>query len=359
MANLERLQQHLRGLLGTARRSTVRTALALSLARNETPVDDRIQCDLDSFSVYQGRLTVRGRIHSSGPRVVGVGVLPPDRSWGWIEPGLNRPTETSNQIGSWTFSFAVPCPDGTTALSWKLRVALSDGSWADISDARPQALRGNEFAKTWELFREQLGRSEPGTMVDVGSRTPAGASYPYRDMVPGGWKYVGFDIGAGPNVDVVGDVHRLSSYFAPGSVHAIMSMATFEHLAMPWKVALEFNRVLRSGGLVCAVTHQSWPVHEAPWDYWRFSEYSWAALFNEATGFQIEQAAMGELADIVPQVINEVTAEVPRYPGYLGSIVLARKIADTSLSWDVSTETCVVGNYPLAEPNNLVQRGEY
>jgi hypothetical protein len=34
------------------------------------------------------------------------------------------------------------------------------------------------------------------------------------------------------------------------------------------KVALEMNRIMKTGGLVMLATHQTWPLHEVPWDFW-------------------------------------------------------------------------------------------
>jgi len=97
------------------------------------------------------------------------------------------------------------------------------------------------------------------------------------------------DVVQGPNVDVVGDAHALSAHFEPESFDAMYSVSTFEHLAMPWKVALEAHKVLRPGGLAYFVTHQSLGMHELPWDFWRYSDTSWNSLFNSYTGFRVLQ----------------------------------------------------------------------
>src|SRR5689334_1506132 len=87
--------------------------------------------------------------------------------------------------------------------------------------------------------------NRPGMCVlEIGSREVTG---------PSSWRpqfnrarYVGFDFHPGPNVDVVGDAHRLSTHFADVvPFDAVLSVATFEHLATPWVVATEIARVLR------------------------------------------------------------------------------------------------------------------
>jgi 2-polyprenyl-3-methyl-5-hydroxy-6-metoxy-1,4-benzoquinol methylase len=52
-------------------------------------------------------------------------------------------------------------------------------------------------------------------------------------------------------VDIVGDAHKLSSYFENGKQFDIVfSSAVFEHFAMPWIVATEIAKILKVGGFV-------------------------------------------------------------------------------------------------------------
>ena len=73
---------------------------------------------------------------------------------------------------------------------------------------------------------------------------------------------------AGPNVDIVGDAHRLSSYFDEAEpFDLIYSSAVFEHLAMPWVVAGEIAKLLKVGGCVFVETHFSFTSHERSWHF--------------------------------------------------------------------------------------------
>jgi hypothetical protein len=74
----------------------------------------------------------------------------------------------------------------------------------------------------------------------------------------------------------------------------VFATSVFEHLMMPWKVVIELNRILEQSGLVMLTSHQTWPLREVPWDYWRFCDQAWHALFNPSTGFEVLQAALGE-----------------------------------------------------------------
>jgi SAM-dependent methyltransferase len=159
--------------------------------------------------------------------------------------------------------------------------------------------------------------------------------------------YVGFDIHDGPNVTVTGDVHELSK-LVDGPFDAIYAISTFEHLAMPWKAVLEINAVLAEDGLLCIATHQTWPPHELPWDFWRYSPAAFHALLNRHTGFEILRAELGLPAVVVPMVRGTGMRDVHRGEASLGTSAVARKISAprADLRWDLTAADVVEGEYP-------------
>lgn len=198
-------------------------------------------------------------------------------------------------------------------------------------------------------FRERLAglgsrQGEERRFLEIGSRARSGIVR--RDHVPAGWAYSGFDVLAGPNVDVVGDAHALSSHYPRAHFDAVMAISVLEHLLMPWKVVIELNRVLKPGALGLFMTHQCWPLHDQPWDFLRFSDQAWKALLNPATGFEIVAAGMGEPACIVPLKCHPATAFGEAPGGYLASAVLFRKVGDTALDWPVSVSEVLDTAYP-------------
>jgi hypothetical protein len=124
-----------------------------------------------------------------------------------------------------------------------------------------------------------------------------------------------------------------------------MAISVLEHILMPWKFAIELNRVLRVGGHGFFLTHQTWALHETPWDYWRFSADAWPAIFNRYTGFEIVEACAGEPAFIIPHRCDRGNFS-PYLPGYLASAVLVRKVNETALEWGVNVEDIVSTAYP-------------
>jgi hypothetical protein len=205
--------------------------------------------------------------------------------------------------------------------------------------------RGQAATALHQNFHTMLRLLPAGALLEVGSRARSGITR--RELVPDGWSYVGMDIMAGPNVDVVGDAHELTALFPQRRFDAVMAFSVIEHLMMPWKFALELNRVLNVGALCLITTHQAWPLHDMPWDFWRFSDRAWGALFNRATGFEIIEAQMGEPTFFVAQRCHAVTNFGTVNQGYLASNVLFRKTGETDLDWPVRLTDVTSTSYPV------------
>ena len=93
--------------------------------------------------------------------------------------------------------------------------------------------------------------------------------------------YTMADIRPGPDVDVIADLHALPDEWT-GRYDAFWAGAVFEHLERPWIAAKEVARVLMPGGLCYVATHQTWPLHGHPSDFWRFSAEALALIFRDA-----------------------------------------------------------------------------
>ena len=133
------------------------------------------------------------------------------------------------------------------------------------------------------------------------------------------------DVVPGPTVDVVGDAHAMSTLLAAESFDFAISVSVFEHLLMPWKVAVEMSRVLKPGALALIHSHQAEAMHDAPWDFWRFSDTVWPALFNAATGFEIVRIDMSRRMHLIPAVILEPIGDNEHAYGFQCSTVIVRR----------------------------------
>jgi SAM-dependent methyltransferase len=194
-------------------------------------------------------------------------------------------------------------------------------------------------------FVEEVNALERPRVLEVGSRARSGNVQTHRFPRA---EYVGFDVLAGENVQVVGDAHALSTHFPPEHFDAAFSISVFEHLAMPWKVVLELNRVLKPGGLVCIFTHPAYPPHERPWDFWRFSREAFGVLFGAPTGFELLACVEGLPCAIVPLAREPALVGLWREPAWLAVAALARKTAppDPRLRWDVPLGDVLATHYP-------------
>lgn len=203
-------------------------------------------------------------------------------------------------------------------------------------------------------FRDHLINigDKPGMrFLEIGSREVTGKS-DFRSKLKNA-EYVGFDIYPGDNVDVVGDAHRLSTYFDNSQkFDIIFSCACFEHFAMPWIVAVEIARMLKVGGLVFIITHFSFSSHERPWHFFQFSDMALKALFPPALGFECIEAGLSN--PIVGRFSTFAEADLKHKPVfglYCHSQYFGRKAVDvTDFDWNRVNLSDVVGEtaYPAA-----------
>jgi 2-polyprenyl-3-methyl-5-hydroxy-6-metoxy-1,4-benzoquinol methylase len=140
----------------------------------------------------------------------------------------------------------------------------------------------------------------------------------------------------------------LSKFYPGGYFDAVIAFSVLEHLLMPWKVMIEMNRVMKQGAIGIFTTHQCWPLHDQPWDFWRFSEHSWNALLNKPLGFEILEIRMDEPAYIVAARCHPVTAFAEEPESFLSSAVIFRKVANTTLEWPVELADVTSTHYPAA-----------
>lgn len=302
---------------------------------------------IDVLTVFLGRVVIEGWLHTDrpvrqlelrGPGLAGGGR--PLRSYGKIPS-----PDVAEQYGSGAshVRYAESLAIDEEALDFeKLRlvVRFEDGTTNRVH----KLMRGPDRAgKMLGDFLEQVATRPEGTMLEVGSRARSGITR--RELIPESWGYVGLDVMEGPNVDVVGDAHEISGHFEPESFDAVMALSVLEHMLMPWKFVIELNKVLKPGAVGLFVTHQTWPVHDAPWDFWRYSDHAWTALLNQHTGFEILEATMGEPAFVVARRAHPVT-NFGRQPSFLASNVIFRKTGPTTLEWPVTVAGITATAYP-------------
>ncbi|MFH1971879.1 MAG: class I SAM-dependent methyltransferase [archaeon] len=81
-----------------------------------------------------------------------------------------------------------------------------------------------------------------------------------------------------PNIDEVADIMNLK--YVDNSFDFIICNNVFEHLSDPNKAANEIYRVLKQNGEVFIVTPFLFPLHDEPFDFFRYTSEGLKIIFN-------------------------------------------------------------------------------
>ncbi|WP_448207498.1 hypothetical protein [Azospirillum sp. sgz302134] len=213
---------------------------------------------------------------------------------------------------------------------------LTDGSaWQDPSPEHGPA------EEAFAAFQREVNERAL-VVAEVGARVVSSQMSPLRAAFAGAQRYIGMDIHAAPNVDVVGDAHYIDELIGRDAAGAVFSLSVMEHLAQPWLFAYGVNRALQVGGLTYHLTHQSWPLHEEPNDFWRFSDEGLKVLFGPAMGFEVVAAGLTSRVRIYPDQRQPAQALMPLVSSFGGAFVLARKVRDLpdgTVCWPTDRDT--------------------
>ena len=207
-------------------------------------------------------------------------------------------------------------------------------------------------------------------ILDVGSYDVNGTMKPIFKK----GQYVGLDMEAGPNVDIVGVSHNIP--FEKDEFDIVISSSCFEHDDMFWISFQEMCRVLKPGGYMYVQAPSNGPYHGWPGDNWRFYIDSWKALekWGKKLGFDIE---------LVEHYIDDTTPHHPnegvrlwndsigiyrKKPIEVNKIALISTFCDTQEKLDVleknikivkSHNLDVIAISPFNLPDNITKLCDY
>lgn len=175
-----------------------------------------------------------------------------------------------------------------------------EGLGARLNAWRKRSLFSPYFLDWRFLHRSvtRLATQASGVLVDVGT-----SEGPYRGaFAPYVARYVGLEYPpsilekrpdlweilarARLSVDVFGDGNRLP--FRDGSVDTVLSTEVLEHLPDPRRCVIEMARILKPGGRLLMTVPFQQPLHELPWDYYRFTPSALRDLAATA-GLEVER----------------------------------------------------------------------
>jgi len=243
-------------------------------------------------------------------------------------------------------SWKVQCLTDSDCFPTDASLVFETGAGMEVSFGVIELLRERETSNPSVALEDKFfGRLAAGSydrVLDVGGRDRSlvGDS-PFNSAS----QVTIFDIVEQEGVNVVGDAHELSKFFPPDTFDAVHCRSVLEHIAMPWKMAVEVAAVLRVGGIGLFHTHQTVGMHDIPWDFWRFSDTAWDALFNPYTGFRIIDRALSQECFVIPFRWRP-GVEFERAAGFEISSVLVEKIGEPSVAWPVPLSAVLSSRYP-------------
>lgn len=164
------------------------------------------------------------------------------------------------------------------------------------------------FSGEWLTYRDNvpnveaaIARFEGGRLLDVGC-----GARPF-ECRPGEIEWIGLDVEGNEHADYHGTALDLP--FSDASFGCVLATQVLEHVEDPLKAMREFARVLTPNGLLVVAVPQYWELHEAPYDFFRFTEYGLRKLC-EFTGFEVleikrEATGLKLVALALNNVIND------------------------------------------------------
>jgi len=171
-----------------------------------------------------------------------------------------------------------------------------------------------------EFFRI-VGKTENADILELGTkRSVPDRPTHHKHLWHPSARVVLSDFQAGIDVDVIADIHALSKVFPADRFDFVVCCSVFEHVQRPWIAAHEMARVTKPGGLIFVQTHQSFPLHGYPNDYWRFTTDSLRTLFGDC-GLETVETCYRFPA----QVVSEQDPGGKDCPAFLNVNILARK----------------------------------
>jgi SAM-dependent methyltransferase len=191
---------------------------------------------------------------------------------------------------------------------------------------------GNIFILKWyDIFRQPfflirkgiekdialLSKKVDGKLLDFGC-----GSKPYQKYFNHVSQYIGLDIEQSGHthqneqIDVFYDGKVIP--FSDSHFDAVFSSEVFEHVFNIDEVLQEVKRVLKPDGKLLLSCPFSWPEHEVPYDFARYSSYGIKSVI-ERNGFEIiEQKKTGHFLEVLFQyLIFYIFCFIPKKPAFI------------------------------------------
>lgn len=160
---------------------------------------------------------------------------------------------------------------------------------------RGQGISMNAAIKNWVqgVIEREWDRVMDARVLEIGSYNVNGS---VREQFGEAETYVGVDIRPGPGVD-----HVIERYESLGPFDVVICCEVLEHEPEPAALMDQIEGALKEGGMFIITTRGiGYGLHDAPEDYWRFTQYGLEHLISAAglTALEVvdDKEAMGVYA---------------------------------------------------------------
>lgn len=214
---------------------------------------------------------------------------------------------------------------------------VSDPSYSVSVDCKNVAISSRFIAAIQlEVYRQAIEKHAHGILLDLGcGNVPLYGLYKNRviDNICIDWDS---SLHENPYLDIVADLNSgiptESDYF-----DTILSTDVLEHIAQPDLMMREISRVLKPGGkLILTVPFFYW-LHETPYDYFRYTEFS-LRMFCEKNKMDI--LSLSPYGGALEVILDIIAKQIPRFRFLsLVHFRLSKILMQSSLGQKISSKT--------------------
>lgn len=199
-----------------------------------------------------------------------------------------------------------------------------DREFLNPSKRRPHYLERISIVKALKKVQHQV---KSGMILDVGC-----GMKPYKSLLnASGSTYYGTDYpltmkgsyGKSTKADFFSESTLLP--FNNNTFDTLLSTQMLEHVSDPKKVIQEMGRVLKPGGIMILSAPMTWPLHEEPYDFFRYTLHGLRHLLQKANFEILDEIPRGNNFTTMAQMLLDTQLDntSQSFPKRLYSLILS------------------------------------